>query len=711
MEQILLENVNMYGPYKGFMDHDLLIVRTSTFTRDTLDIHFECVMNILRDGIETDEVQNIFITVIFCDEVDIQLSIFDYYFNLIMWQLPCSLNIPITSKYLFFEDALTRKGIKKYIDMFIYDNIEKYPFNELNRVISDTLEKFSLVDEFSMWLCNTINLEDTIDLMKEYTEFNASMHLDLSGVPIEDVKAKGMEAANLQIDYIKNSNHCLKDNFLTGEGVNAKQYKEVFSHIGSKPDGHGGIFPSIINTSYVNGGLYETEALYIDSSVARVAQILSKINVADSGNFARLLGINNIDTIFHPLSNYVCDTKNFLEVTIDDQTQLSLFNDRYYKDNEFGPDKLLNARKDKHLIGKKLLFRSPTTCASFARGEGICPRCYGRLYWVNRDINPGKMAAELLSSKFTQRQLSAKHLLESAVIKMLWPELFYELFEVNFNAITLIEDYDYSGYKLIIDPNNIYLEDEEEDVSYNEYITNFDIQFPDGSIHSFHTAELDSIYISMDLNNAIRFTSAPVDGMITLDLDQLTSTDCLFLMHIKNNELSKTLETTKAIINKDAVTSQFDRNSIVKEFTLNCKKGGIDIQAIHAEVMIANQIRQAGEELEDILEKPDWTVPNAPYRILTLNSSLNNNPSIAVTLQYQKVGKTFYNPLSFKKHKASFLDLYFMEQPQLYFSNQSILADETNIKSDIEVNLEEGLIFDNGDNGEPEECSGLYDNF
>ena len=46
-----------------------------------------------------------------------------------------------------------------------------------------------------------------------------------------------------------------------------------------------------------------------------------------------------------------------------------------------------------------------------------------------------------------------------------------------------------------------------------------------------------------------------------------------------------------------------------------------------------------------------------------------DNPSIAVTLSYQRTSQALYNPSTFKKTKPSVLDLFFMEQPQNYLND------------------------------------------
>ena len=119
--------------------------------------------------------------------------------------------------------------------------------------------------------------------MNQYPEFDETMHFDISGIPLEDIKEAGMAVTNKQIKYIKNSNHCLRDNFRTGEGISPKQYKEVAVNIGTKPDGQGSVFSHPIMHSFFNGGLATPEEVFIESSVGRVAQILQKTNVGESG--------------------------------------------------------------------------------------------------------------------------------------------------------------------------------------------------------------------------------------------------------------------------------------------------------------------------------------------------------------------------------------------------------------------------------------------
>ena len=75
---------------------------------------------------------------------------------------------------------------------------------------------------------------------------------------------------------------------------------------------------------------------------------------------------------------------------------------------------------------------------------------------------------------------------------------------------------------------------------------------------------------------------------------------------------------------------------------------------------MSNQIRDA----DNILERAKWYEYNPRYEILSLNRSLTCNPSVTISMSYQKVSRLLYNPLTFKKNGSSFMDLFFMEKPQ-----------------------------------------------
>ena len=688
-------NPNYHYPYEDLCNTGHQTIYTKDLNQDNINDHFNSIINILKDGIETPEVQSMMLHVVFENDTDLDLSIFDYTINLMFWQFCTIVNHPIWDVHIVFPEDITKKYIKEYIDNIFVDKYrKKLPFIELNQTIDAVIGKFRDLRQFQMYLANTLNLEDTIDLMNQYPEFNETVHFDTTGIPLEDIKEAGMAATNKQIRYIKNSNHCLRDSFRTGEAISPKQYKEVAVNIGSKPDGQGSVFPHPIKHSFMNGGLQSAEEICIESSVGRVAQILQKTNVGESGAFARQLELNNQDTFLNPDPNYVCDTHNFEEITIENETMLNMYDLRYYRTNPNGIDKKLNAKKDKNLIGQRLFFRSPMTCASAARGHGICYKCYGDLAYAEQEINIGQIAAEGLSSIYTQILLSAKHLLESLVIKMEWTKQFYELFTITFNTIALKENGTYRGYKLIID-DDIKSEEEIDDIEYNYYINSFIVRTPDGEDIKIKTTEADNIYIEPDFYQYIMSVQPEDDNSdesyyVELNMVDLMDFPVLFVVQVRNNELSATMDKIKKLIDNKSIIESYDRNSILKEFITTNIQGNIKLNAVHFEVLLMNQIRAA----DDDLDVPDWTIPNAPYKILTLSKSLSENRSITVRLQSNKVSKALSNPQNRFISKPSMTDIYFMEQPQEYL-DPNMISDEYVPKSDKEEGVIQPVSFDN----------------
>lgn len=692
----MVYNEQYYFPYKELCEKGIQTIYTKDLNKSNIDQHFNSIINILKDGIETQEVKNMMITVVFEDNIDVDLAIFDYLINLMMWQLFTGIKKPILSIHLVFFEDITKREIKEYIDNVFIDQYRKIiPFIDLNQIIDSVIGKFRELRPFQMYLANTLNLEDTIELMQKYPEFNDTIHFSTEGIPLEDVKDAGMEAANKQIKYIKESDHCLRDPFRTGEATSPKQYKEVYANVGPKPNGQGSVFPHPIKNSFINGGLQTPEDICVDSSVGRIAQILQKTNVGESGAFARNLELNNQDTYLHVDPSYVCDTKNFEEVVIDSATKLRMYDLRYYRDNPKGVDKLCEAKKCKDLIGRKLYFRSPITCASAARGQGICYKCYGDLAYTNQEINIGQIAAEALSSIYTQILLAAKHLLESLVVKMNWTSEFYDLFVVTFNTIGLDSNKVYRGYKFIID-EDVKFEEEIDDITYNGYINSFIVRNPNGEEVRIHTSESDNLYFVpefFDYYNDLKnkyVNQNDEDEIVEIDMVSLMDFDALFIVEVRNNELSRTMDQIKKLIDNKNVISNYDRNTILEAFINTNINGNIKLNAVHFEVLLMNQMRAC----DDDLESPDWTIPNQKYQIITLSKSLETNKSITVRLQSSKVNKTLRNPQNRFISKPSITDLYCMEQPQEYL-DENIVSDEYKPKSDKEENSVIPISFDN----------------
>ena len=667
-----LSNISNYGPYEELVRTGKQTIRTNDLDDSNIDMHFKSIINILNDGIEDEQVRNFKIHVIFPDD-ELDLYIIQYMFNLMFWNLITCSGDKIMSYNLFFEEVITKKEIKNYIDnQFIRKNMTKMDLRLLNQNIDRCIGKFRDLINFQMYLCNTIDFKDTVDFMNEFPEFNDIIHLNIDDVPMEDVKEFGMKNTNAMIKYITrpDRDHNLKYPFISKEGVNPKQFKEVSVNIGTKPNGKGGVFPRPIKNSFINGGLQSVEDILVDSSIGRIAQILTKQNVGQSGAFARRLGLNNQDSKLHYDPEYSCDSVNFQVVNIKSEEILNIYDMRYYRFKENGMEYLLDARKDKHLIGQTLLFRSPMTCASAARGNGVCYRCYGNLAYANRNINIGQGASESLSAIYTQTLLSAKHLLESAIIKMNWTPDFYNFFNVEFDQLTLKDGLDLKKLSIIINEGDI-IENESDDddtpgmVEFN-YIYSFVIRYNNIDI-IIKTLDEDPIYITNSMVEIMNSLDKNDDDSWEIPGEKIKDS-WVFMIDVQNDELSKVMKKVKNLIDNKSSIKGHDRNSLLEEFIDANLAGKIHINAVHFEVLLMNQIRNEN----DLLGKPDWTKKNEKCQLITLEQALTDNMSIAVRLQSTKLKRTLIHPSNRILHSPSNMDLFALEKPQEFINDSFV---------------------------------------
>lgn len=717
----MLSNLKNYYIYSELVQNGTITVPTNCITATTWKNHYNGILNIMKDGIETREVQHMKIVVQFVeDNESVTFYIPDYYLNLIMWYPLVNINKTIRPQHIFFNDeGTTGDSIKKYIDKyFIMPNKLTLSNKTLNNAIADTLFNFSDVDDFSLYLANTLNLEDDIDLMEKSKEYNDFIHCDLSSYPVDQIKDIGLDITNNAIDnYIMKSKkilgyeHCLKNAFAADEGINRRQYKEANFNIGTKPDGLGSIYHDIINQSYITGGLNNLLYLLIDSGASRVAQIISKNNVGDSGGFSRILGLNNMNAFLNPDPTYDCMTKNFEEITITNDKILGMLVDRYYRLRPEGIEYKIHA-DDTFLIGRKIYLRSPMTCASFAHGHGICYKCYGDLAYTNCDINIGRIAAEIITAQYTQMRLSAKHLLETFINKICWVALFHKYFKIDINLISLNPDLfetgqDMNNFSIRIKMEDIQAEDDEkffdhkymntdsQDMQdsgpfYNEYLTNFYVVTPDDEEIPIYTINEEDgspadnhIYISNEFSGKIRKMineKADYNDILEDEVDYIdipfsyVRDSVLFLLKLENNDLGKSLDVFTDLINKKPVTKQYDRNEILQHLMDVVLKGRVKSMAVHLEVIMANQLRDAN----DRLKMPDWSVKDAPYELLTLHEALTDNPSVVVSFMYQKLAKALFYPLSYQKTAPSIYDLFFIRKPKKYLNVDHEIYSELN---------------------------------
>ena len=136
-------NERYYGQYRELCETGIQTICTKDINQSNIDEHFYSIINILKDGVETTEVQNMMIHVIFANNIDVDLTIFDYCINLMFWNLCTAVNHPINDIHLVFFDNITKRSIKEYIDNIFIDRYRtKIQFIDLNHSIDAVIGKF-----------------------------------------------------------------------------------------------------------------------------------------------------------------------------------------------------------------------------------------------------------------------------------------------------------------------------------------------------------------------------------------------------------------------------------------------------------------------------------------------------------------------------------------------------------------------------------------
>lgn len=720
MEENYLVNYSNYYYYAEMIKRKELnmVIYVPGLSINNIDEYVDGILNILRDGIDTEQVQESRIIFSWGGDIECGLNFVDSWFNLFMWKMLLRCGNEIRPKHLFWVEELKVFNIKEFVDNFVLTKENKINIGNymLNIIMSDSLWNYSYIEDFSFYLANTINNEDDIMLMKASDEYRSLLHSDFSNIPLADVNNVGMEYVGRAIDIIKNSidylgyEHGLTNSFRASEAISPRQFKEVQIGIGTKSNGSGMAFPYVINNSFRNGGINNPTSYMVEASAGRAAQIMSKQNVGTYGDFARLLGLNNTDTILNRDPNYECNSKQFVKYEIKTKDHLSMIKDRRYRRHVNGVDYVMTG-KETDMIGSTVYLKSPITCVSHANGTGICRACYGDLYYTNTDINIGKFAAENLSAQETQKSLSAKHIMETIIKELKWNPEFESFFNIDVNAIFLNDYLEFEiplkKYTMVINPDDVELTtDEEDSIIYNEdgseaeiddvvsisneFITKFAIVTPEGLRITFTTEDKDELYITTELNSIIRKKATNENNEINISLNNLLDIE-LFYVKVNNNELSKLLNDVVNAINKKACIEGKTKDEALQQLVDSSVEVGLHIDSVHLEVLLSNQV----VDPEDIIKKPDWSDPNSKHRVVTLNEALTNNKSIIISLLYRNVHKTLYHPLSYTKNAPSFFDLFFMVQPQVYINDDLIVdSDDVNVV-ELETSIPLCKIVDN----------------
>ena len=320
----------------------------------------------------------------------------------------------------------------------------------------------------------------------------------------------------------------------------------------------------------------------------------------------------------------ICDSTRPVYYTIEDDEFLKKLDRRNYYD-ENGEMHMLDYAKDKHLIGRRLGFRSPCTCTST---EGVCAACYGGLFDINVDLfSQGSLAATKTSEPTSQLILKQKHSQFTSSGEINFNDFFYQVFDIASTEVTLTDDVDLAS-ELLMQLGPVDVEETDDGDAYR--VDYFDIIDYDGNVKGRVQEEHEyPLYLAKEMVAA--YKQAAGHPIPLSRFNDIADEVILFNIEIKSKAVSQSLQLiTQALDSKDHLGCARDVDGLCQKFGRIMIDSGIAYPFVHNEMIIRTLMRKIGSETEF----PDFSAngDHDDYEILRLTWSLRKNPSPIIRL-------------------------------------------------------------------------------
>ena len=325
---------------------------------------------------------------------------------------------------------------------------------------------------------------------------------------------------------------------------------------------------------------------------------------------------------------------------------------------------------DYHLIGRTIYLRSAAKCKC---KDGICEVCFGELSEIIRGLNAGILSSSIISSDFTQRILSSKHLLMTKSDKIHFKKGFEKYFDLDRNEIIFHMDNSESKnlyIRMNRDDFNVELDEfslEYKDINYSgddEYVVSEELQISKFQICNNEKTVIDNIEAENEvmmnvtdyMYDLINRYSKGNKKNIYIPLSAIDENETVFSIDINNAELTKTLNLVKDLFEKSDHLGCHTIDEIENKMNELLVKGKIYANIIHCEVLIRNLIRSVNNEFEF----PDLE-NGEEYEIYTVKKALMHHKSPLLSLGFERIKEQIKGTLLFKKHGSCIFDDLFRE--------------------------------------------------
>lgn len=594
------------------------------------------------------------------------LQLRHYLTNLMFWCPIVRLKMEEDMNYEHIVDCakISTGYIKWYIDeKIIIPYRSCFSNKKINMVIADMLYRLGTIsNDFTLLLGLTINLETFMDVADRIPRFNEILHMKLDpDMQPNEIEELLDEIEKEEIDILMNDpeGNLIQPILRSGSGIKTKQLRELTAVGGLKPDLYGNTMPVPITSNFLIGGLGSIPNYYIDAAAARKAVIMNKTAMGTSGHFARKVMLISTDVKLRK-DELECNTVNFVTYEIKTKDHLRRLRGRNMITS---PTTMVMLKGDEdYLIGHKIHVYSPATCAS---REGVCKKCYGGLFYTNRDLwSVGALAGAKTTNPMSQDILSTKHLLTTISERIDFNDEFYKFFSLISNEIIINNDTDddinINDYILCINSEDIEAVEEFDETEYNHYVMQFYIKKKKSSemirIYEINGKE---IYLSPAIDAGLKSGRKNGD-FIEIPFSILDDDEKLFSVIILNNELTKPLYEIMHVLDRKGNLGCNTISEICQKMLDLFITSHINLDAVHAELLIKPLIR----DRRNILKYPKFNTwkDEKDYQLLTVSAALEKNPSVLISLSFQALARQLSNPLTYKKEGTSFLDPLFKER-------------------------------------------------
>lgn len=603
----------------------------------------EHMYNLIKGCFEIEECRRYPITFRFyqTDTKKHKLPFQEFILNMFLWSPMCEIKIPgvMDESFIYDFKNLTYKTYSNYINSKLIEALRSYNVDAriMNRAMAEVIYNMGRVpNDFALIIGTSLSLQPFLDAYDQSDRMKEIMTTHYpDGMQPAEIEAANEKLMKEAISIFKDlPNNEVGEILQVGKGIKDKQFREFIGNIGPKPTIEGKTIPKPVNCNNLITGLQTPSDHYIDALGARKSFVMNNSKMGPAGYFGKtVLILARTVGLSRTVSD--CNTVHGVRIEIKDEHWLEKLHDRWYRLDDSDDYHLLNAKKDKHLIGKTIILRSPVTCAL---QDSVCAKCFGRNAILNYDIADGLGAfgCEEISKVVNQNILSVKHLLTTISNIIKFNESFYKYFEILGGDIFVKEDNNFvhddgsEDYVIYIDPKNLsHVDEMDGDFMFNTLFRGafMVINRQTGEADAVTCTTVEELYPTEKCIQLIKKGNGYIDFA---DIGE----DALFSVDIQNNELTRPLYNIMHLIKNSSNTVNETIDSMTQKFISYIIEANMDATAVQCEMIINRLVRS----VENPYDRPDFTKEDLEdYRMLSVSQAIRSNHSPLLGLSFEKV--------------------------------------------------------------------------